>query len=120
MHEREQQAAVLQQVDVGEAHPVHDGTAGTVGVGECVAKRAHQNVERALQYREKQLLLGAEDADDVWLADPGRRGDPVGRRAGVAALAEDHGCRLEHEFAARIGPHPGDRRPGLRGFCRHA
>ena len=57
----------------------------------------------ALEHLDEEVLLAAEHAHDVGLADAGRLGDLVGGRAEVAALAEDQARGVEDLLAALAG-----------------
>ena len=122
VHEAEQQPAVGQQVDVGDAEARVHAERRSVGVAasssaSAARKPAEQPVERALEHGEEQRLLGAEHPHHVGLADAGGLGDRIRRRADVAALAEHRGGRLEDQLAALRRLHPGGGLSAVLGCC---
>jgi hypothetical protein len=68
--------------------------------------------EAAANGLQEELLLGAEEAEDVWLRNAGPAGNVLGGRAVQAADCELRAGRLDDLLAADIRALPG---LGLRG-----
>ncbi|KAJ1682231.1 hypothetical protein LUZ63_022550 [Rhynchospora breviuscula] len=100
VRERLVKPAHAEEGDVGVADASLDRLLGGV-IGDRGTKRRAELIEGVVHRREEEVLLRAEQAHDVRLADPRSLGDLVGRGADVSAGTE-HGQARAHDLLSAL------------------